>query len=65
MNFPRAPFHIMMLEWKWVTKKINPSRYFMACLWHAVCFQDKHFSDKALAVRSALNLCCWPNFHKG
>lgn len=36
----------------------------MACLWHAVCFQDKHFSDKALAVRSVLNLCYWPNFRK-
>lgn len=37
----------------------------MARLWHAVCFQDKHFSDIALAVRSVLNLCYWPNFHKG
>lgn len=37
----------------------------MACLQHAAGFQDKHFSDIALAVRSVLNLCCWPNFHKG
>lgn len=44
---------------------MNPYRFWVACLWHAVFFQCKHFSAIALAASVVLNLCCYPDFHKG